>query len=106
MIPIRIHPSQLFDSATLNSEAVKIGSTDTISVRELADTVRETIDPSLSLSFDDRHHADAEHTHADVSKAREQLGYAPAFSIEQGLSAFIDWYREHTDWYEPLVLSS
>jgi UDP-glucose 4-epimerase len=96
----------LLDSDALDGQAVNIGSTDTISIRELADIVREAIDPTLSLSFDDRHHADAEHTHADVSRARQQLDYDPSYTIEEGLSAFIDWYQRHDDWYEPLVLSS
>jgi UDP-glucose 4-epimerase len=96
----------LLDSGALDGEAVNIGSTDTISIRELAQYVRGAIDPTLSLSFDDRHHADAEHTHADVSKAGERLGYSPAYSIEEGISTFIDWYQENSDWYEPLVLSS
>jgi UDP-glucose 4-epimerase len=96
----------LLDSGALDGQAVNIGSTDNISIRELADTVRRALDPSLSLSFDERHHADAEHTHADVSKARQHLGYEPSFTIEEGLSAFIEWYQQHDDWYEPLVLSS
>jgi UDP-glucose 4-epimerase len=96
----------LLDSDALDGQAVNIGSTDTISIRELADIVREAIDPTLSLSFDDRHHADAEHTHADVSRAKQQLDYDPSYTIEEGLSAFIDWYQRHDDWYEPLVLSS
>ena len=96
----------LLDSDALDGQAVNIGSTDTISIRELADIVREAIDPTLSLSFDDRHHADAEQTHADVSRAKQQLDYDPSYTIEEGLSAFIDWYQRHDDWYEPLVLSS
>jgi UDP-glucose 4-epimerase len=56
--------------------------------------------------FDERHAADAEHTHADVSKARELLGYEPTHDICEGVRAFVDWYRANRDWYEPLVRSS
>jgi UDP-glucuronate 4-epimerase len=32
-------------------------------------------------------------TYADISKARELLGYEPKVSIEQGLTRFVDWMR-------------
>ena len=50
--------------------------------------------------------ADARHTHADVSRAMELIGYEPSIDIREGVSRFIEWYCENRDWYEPLVLSS
>ncbi len=38
---------------------------------------------------------DIRHSLADISLAREHLGYAPRFSIDDGLSATIDWYVKH-----------
>lgn len=32
---------------------------------------------------------------ADTAKAREQLGYVPRFSMEQGLDRAVPWYAEH-----------
>jgi len=34
------------------------------------------------------------------------LGYEPTYTIREGVEAFIEWYRENREWYEPLVLSS
>lgn len=31
----------------------------------------------------------------DISKARAELGYSPAFTLEQGLSAEIQWFRDN-----------
>jgi len=36
---------------------------------------------------------DVERTFADVTKAGRDLGYRPATSIEQGLSRFVEWFR-------------
>ncbi|EOD38288.1 NAD-dependent epimerase/dehydratase [Emiliania huxleyi CCMP1516] len=36
---------------------------------------------------------DVSATYADVSHARERLGYSPSTSIEMGLHRFIEWYR-------------
>jgi hypothetical protein len=49
---------------------------------------------------------DAEHTHADISKANELLGYEPTVDIREGTRKFIAWYRENQDWYDPLVRNS
>jgi dTDP-glucose 4,6-dehydratase len=38
----------------------------------------------------------------DITKIREELGYAPQISIEDGLAATVTWYRDNRDWWEPL----
>ena len=38
---------------------------------------------------------DIKHSNADISKARELLGYDPDWSFERGIEAAIDWYREN-----------
>lgn len=34
-------------------------------------------------------------TSADISKARKLLDYEPAFSIEEGVANFVEWYKEY-----------
>lgn len=38
---------------------------------------------------------DIKHSNADISKAKEMLGYAPEWSFERGIRAAIEWYREN-----------
>jgi UDP-N-acetylglucosamine 4-epimerase len=38
---------------------------------------------------------DIKHSNADISKAREMLGYAPEWSFERGIEAAIEWYRKN-----------
>jgi UDP-glucose 4-epimerase len=89
-----------------DGEVVNIGSTDTIEIRTLAAEIRDQLAPDLDIAFADRHDADAEHTHADTSKARALLDYEPTYTIREGVAAFVEWYRENRAWYEPLVRSS
>ena len=98
--------AKLLADDAADGEALNIGSTDTIDILTLAEEVRDHLAPDLDIAFDDRHAADAEHTHAGTSKARELLGYEPTYTIREGLAAFVEWYRENRKWYEPLVLSS
>ncbi|MHB1484503.1 MAG: SDR family oxidoreductase [Saccharofermentanales bacterium] len=37
---------------------------------------------------------DIKHSNADISKARNMLGYNPDWSFERGIAAAIDWYRQ------------
>ncbi len=37
--------------------------------------------------------ADISYTYADVSRARQLLGYAPSVSVDEGVAKFWDWYQ-------------
>ena len=37
---------------------------------------------------------DIKHSNADISKAREMLGYDPDYEFERGLNEAIAWYKE------------
>lgn len=41
---------------------------------------------------------DVRHSQADISKAKEHLGYQPQYAISAGISLSIDWYVSHRDW--------
>ena len=38
---------------------------------------------------------DIKHSNADISKAKELLGYDPEWSFERGIQAAIEWYKEN-----------
>lgn len=38
---------------------------------------------------------DIKHSNADISKAKELLGYNPEYSFEKGIKLAIDWYKEN-----------
>jgi UDP-glucose 4-epimerase len=96
----------LMNSDAADGEAVNIGSTDNIEIRTLAKEIRDQLAPELDIKYAERYEADAEHTHADTSKAQELLDYNPEHTIREGVEKFIEWYRANREWYEPLVLSS
>jgi UDP-glucose 4-epimerase len=103
---IRRVNEQLLCDDSADGEIVNIGSSDNIDVLTLAELVRDEIDPALSIEFGDPRPGDAPHTHADVSKAQELLGYEPRVSIREGVQQFIDWYRENREWYDEFVRNS
>ncbi len=97
---------QLLEDDSADGEICNVGSTDNIDILTLAEVVRDEINPTLEIEFDEAREGDAEHTHADISKANEIIGYESTVDIRQGVSKFIDWYRDNQKWYDPLVRSS
>ena len=97
---------RLLETDRADGQVLNIGSTGRITITELAKVIRDEIDPSLELVYDDPREGDAEHTHADVSKAADLLDYEPSVSIENGAKKFVEWYRQNQGWYDSLVRQS
>jgi UDP-glucose 4-epimerase len=95
----------LLTTGAVDGEILNIGSSNNIDIRSLATLVRDRINPDLELSFAQRYGADAEHTHADIKRAKKCIGYDPSTDISDGVEKFISWYRQNREWYEPLIRS-
>jgi UDP-N-acetylglucosamine 4-epimerase len=55
-------------------------------------------DPALAAAvpeYADFRPGDVRHSEADISLARRELGYAPAFDLRRGLAQALPWYVEH-----------
>ncbi|GAB7021078.1 NAD-dependent epimerase/dehydratase family protein [Halostagnicola bangensis] len=102
---VAMNRTLLTDDAA-DGEILNVGSTGNIDIHTLAEVIRDEIDPELGLEYAEQPTGDAQHTHSDVSKASELVGYEPTMSIREGVSQFIDWYETNREWYEPLVLNS
>lgn len=49
----------------------------------------------IELNFGPNRAGDIKHSNADISKAKELLGYDPDWSFERGIAAAIEWYKEN-----------
>ena len=98
--------AKLLETDAADGEIMNIGSTDNVSVATLAEVIRDEVAPDLDIEYGERQAGDADHTHADVTKAGDVLDYEPSEDIRSGVRKFIAWYAENRGWYEPLVRSS
>ena len=55
----------------------------------------EALGKDIEPEFGPERAGDIRHSNADISKARELLGYDPEYSFEEGIKLAIDWYREN-----------
>jgi len=59
--------------------------------RSLCKVLGKNIDPIFGL---DRN-GDIKHSNADISKAKDLLGYDPSWSFERGIKSAIKWYKDN-----------
>ena len=71
------------------------GSGNRISVTELAGQIVGIAGAGSTLVYTQPRKGDAEHTWANVDKARRELGWEPRINLELGLERFIDWKRNY-----------
>ena len=55
----------------------------------------EALGVDIEPNFGPDRAGDIKHSNADISKARELLGYDPDWSFERGIKAAIEWYKEN-----------
>jgi len=96
----------LLDTDAADGEVMNIGSTDNIDIKTLAEEIRDQLAPDLELEYTEAYDVDADHSHANVEKATDLIGYEPTYTIREGVAAFVEWYRDNREWYEPLVRNS
>lgn len=74
-------------------EAYNIGTGESITIRELADLVQDVTDTRSDVVHTDPRDGDIDHSEADISRARDRLGYEPDVSFREGLERTVEWYR-------------
>ena len=58
-------------------------------------TLTSALSKDIEPIFGPDRKGDIKHSNADISKARELLGYDPEYSFEDGIKLAINWYREN-----------
>lgn len=75
-----------------------LGGADTISLLELVAVIAKACGKQALPRFRPPQPGDVPVTHADISRARREIGYDPRTPIGSGVSIFVEWYRrEETD---------
>jgi UDP-glucuronate 4-epimerase len=86
-------------SCALNSlggyRIYNLGESSVINLKKLVETIEKLLGKKAILKFLPLQPGDVKTTYADISKARNEIGYAPKFDIEMGIVEFIKWYEKN-----------
>jgi UDP-glucuronate 4-epimerase len=74
-------------------EIYNLGESETTSLAELVEAVGEACGVEIRLERLPMQPGDVLVTYADVTKAKERLGYRPSTTVRDGLERFVAWYR-------------
>jgi nucleoside-diphosphate-sugar epimerase len=75
-------------------EAFNIACGERISLNELYAEIRTLVGSELEAEHTESRTGDVKHSLADISRAREALGYEPSIDVSDGLRRTYEWYAE------------
>ena len=70
-----------------------LGESRTISLRRLVEAIGRATGREPRVDWQPEQPGDVPRTFADISRAREELGYDPRVGLDEGLARFVAWYR-------------
>ena len=76
-------------------EAFNIAYGGRVFMTDLYNTIAELLGSDVKPIYGPDRPGDIKHSNADISKAKELLGYDPEYSFEKGIKLAIDWYKEN-----------
>lgn len=80
------------DSEKSGYEVINLGESRTVELRELISLLEKELGAKAVIDRQPLQPGDVPQTYADISKARELLGYNPRTQIEEGIQRFIEWF--------------
>ncbi|MEM7300501.1 MAG: NAD-dependent epimerase [Pseudomonadota bacterium] len=85
------------DAATSNApyRLFNIGNNNPVSLMKYIEAIEQKLDVEAEKIFLPLQKGDVPSTFADVSALKEAVGYQPKTPVEEGVSAFVDWYRSY-----------
>jgi dTDP-L-rhamnose 4-epimerase len=95
-------------SATADDQVFNVGSGERASVLEVATSLRELYQSAVDISVTGAFRlGDVRHVFADLTKARELLGFEPKVKFREGIARFAQWVDEQevmADTYEQSIV--
>ncbi|MFX0139929.1 MAG: GDP-mannose 4,6-dehydratase [Candidatus Hodarchaeota archaeon] len=77
----------------IGGEVFNLGSGSRTILNDLINMLKELTE-DFEVKYETKKSGDVTHTHADISKAKKMLQYRPQVFLKEGLSNFINWYKE------------
>lgn len=85
------------DSATSRApyRVYNIGNSEPVELLKYIELIESNIGRKAQKELLPLQPGDVEHTYADVTELISDTGYKPKTSIEEGISKFVEWYRDY-----------
>jgi nucleoside-diphosphate-sugar epimerase len=85
-------------------EIVNLGGNRPHQLKEVIRLIEEYLGKKAEIVYKPFHKADLKATWADITKAKELLGWEPEVPLEEGLRRTVEWHRENRDFLREITL--
>ncbi len=85
-------------TATRGYEVINLGSDKPVVLNDAIRLITELVGREAKVRHQEGHPTDVEFTWADISKARQLLGWQPETDFAAGVRELVDWYGRNRDW--------
>ncbi|MFB6158476.1 MAG: SDR family NAD(P)-dependent oxidoreductase [Candidatus Nanohalobium sp.] len=90
-----VQANMLATEKDVSNEVYNVGTGDRITIRNLAEKLIELHGADLEPEIADEFRAgDIRHCFADISKIKEDLGYEPEYTLEEGMKELFKWAKQ------------
>ena len=75
-------------------ESYNVGTGQAVPILDVAEKLKEMINPDCDIKITDYHRpGDVMHAYGDINKIKNELDWKPEFTLEEGLSNFVEWFK-------------
>ncbi|MDD5417508.1 MAG: SDR family NAD(P)-dependent oxidoreductase [Candidatus Nanoarchaeia archaeon] len=74
-----------------------LGTSQKVSVNDLVKYIEEIANRKANVIYTDKKEGDVSRTMADITKARELVGYNPEYTIQSGIKEYMSWFVKNSD---------
>lgn len=79
-----------------------LGNSNPKKTSELVSGLEKNLGKRADVLLKDSHDGELMTTYADITKARDELGFSPKTSFEEGIRIFCKWFSENEQWIKEL----
>ena len=76
-------------------QVLNVACGESVTINQVILIINKLLDKNISAKYEPTRAGDVKHSLADISLAREVIGFEPKIMFEQGLGNAIDWYKEN-----------
>ena len=77
-----------------NDEVFNVGSGEATTVKEVADSLKKFYNSDINISISGKYRlGDIRHNYADLTKAKNLLGFSPKYDFQEGIFEFVKWVK-------------
>jgi UDP-glucuronate 4-epimerase len=87
----------------LGYEIINLGGHEVITINDLITLIEDVVGKKAIIEYGPAVQADMRSNWANVTKAKELLGWEPEYDLRRGVEGLVDWYNAEREWAKDVL---